>query len=301
MGQPTREGRIPFHGFETWYKVVGEAEDSGRLPLVCLHGGPGALHHHMEPYEALAGGGRRVILYDQLGCGKSGIVGKPHDPSMYTPDLFVEEIGAIRDALGLERLHIIGHSWGGMLGMQYAITQPSGLASLVVESSPASMPQWVAEANRLRAELPPEVQETLLKHEDAGTTDDPEYEKAMMVFYDRHVCRVPWPDWLKRSFDGLAANPEVYHTMNGPSEFHVIGSLRDWDITGRLGEIRVPTLVMSGKYDEATPAIAETVHSGIPGSEWVLFENSSHMAQAEEPERALQVVGDFIARVEEDL
>ncbi|HEY1329886.1 MAG TPA: proline iminopeptidase-family hydrolase [Actinomycetota bacterium] len=295
---PRTEGRIPFRGFETWYRVVGDGEAEGRLPVLCLHGGPGATHHHMEPYEALAGAGRRVVLYDQLGCGRSAIEA-PHDASMYTPELFMEEIDAVRDALGLDRIHVLGHSWGGMLGMQYAIGHPPGLAGLIVESSPASIPQWVAEANRLRDELPPEVQAVLLRHEEAGTTDDPEYERAMTVFYDRHVCRVrPYPDWLQATFDGIAANPEVYHHMNGPSEFHVIGTIRDWDITDRLAEITVPTLVLSGRYDEATPAIAETVHRGIPGSEWVMFEQSSHMAQAEEPDEILRVVSEFLDRVE---
>jgi L-proline amide hydrolase len=144
--------------------------------------------------------------------------------------------------------------------MEYALTQPDGLLSLTIADSPASMRQWVAEANRLRAQLPLEVQQTLRKHEEAGTTDDDEYEEAMMVFYRRHVCRLdPWPEYVRRTFAHLAENPEVYHTMNGPSEFHVTGTLKEWDIVDRLGEIRVPTLVISGRYDEATPAITETV------------------------------------------
>ena len=185
--------------------------------------------------------GRRVIFYDQLGAGNSD---HPHNPSLWTVPLFVEELGVVRQALGLEHLHILGQSWGGMLGMEYALTQPPGLASLIVADSPASMPQWVAEANRLRAELPSDVQETLLKHEAAGTTDDPAYQEAMLVFYRRHVCRLdPWPDCLNRTFEKLSKDPEVYNTMNGPSEFHVIGVIKDWDIVNRLGEIHVPTLV----------------------------------------------------------
>jgi L-proline amide hydrolase len=124
-------------------------------------------------------------------------------------------------------------------------------------------------------------------------------KEAMMVFYRRHVCRLdPWPDYVRRAFAHLAENPEVYHTMNGPSEFHVIGTLKEWNIVDRLGEIRVPTLVISGRYDEATPAIAETVHRGILGSAWVLFEHSSHMPHAEEPERFIRVLDEFLARVE---
>jgi L-proline amide hydrolase len=290
------EGTIPFHGYSTWYRSVGDGGVSGKLPLLILHGGPGATHDYLEPLEALARTGRRVIFYDQLGCGNSS---QPHNPALWTVDLYVEEVGAVRRALGLDRVHLLGQSWGGMLAMSYALAQPAGLASLIVADSPASIPQWVAEANRLRAELPPKVQRTLLEHEAAGTTDDPAYQEAMLVFYRRHVCRAdPWPECVTRTFEQIDRNPEVYHTMNGPSEFHVIGTLKDWSIVDRLGEIRVPTLLLSGRYDEATPAIVETIHQGIPGSEWVIFEESSHMPHVEEPERYLQVVSDFLARVE---
>jgi L-proline amide hydrolase len=262
---PTKEGFVPFRGFQIWYRTVGDREERGRFPLLALHGGPGATHDYLEPLEAMAATGRRVIFYDQLGNGHSD---QPHDPSLWTVDLFVEEAGAVRRALGLDHIHLLGHSWGGMLAMQYALTRPAGLVSLTVASSPARMPQWVAEANRLRAELPPEVQQTFLRHEEAGTTDDPAYQEAVLVFYRRHLCRLdPWPDCVNRTFARLAENPEVYTTMNGPSEFHVIGTIKHWDIVDRLGEIRVPTLVTSGRYDEATPAVAETVHRGISGSQ----------------------------------
>lgn len=293
---PVSEGRIPFRGYETWYRIVGEGEEPGKLPVLTLHGGPGACHDYLEPMEALAATGRRVIFYDQLGCGNSAV---PSNPSLWTVALYVDEVNAVRAALGLDRMHLLGQSWGGMLGMEYALTQPAGLASLIIESSPASMIQWVAEANKLREELPPDAQQTLLKHEADGTTDDPAYEEAMMVFYQRHVCRLAeWPECLTRSFSKLSANPEVYYTMNGPSEFHVTGTLKTWDITGRLGEIHVPTLVLSGRYDEATPAIHETVHRGISGAESHIFEQSAHVCHLEEPEAFQRVVGNFLARVE---
>ena len=148
--------------------------------------------------------------------------------------------------------------------MEFALTHPAGLASLILASSPASIPQWIAEANRLRKELPQEVEQTLRHHEEAGTTDEVAYEEAMMVFYRRHVCRLdPWPEPLTRTFAKLEANPEVYNTMFGPSEFHATGTLKEWDVRDRLGEIRLPTLVTSGRHDEATPTIAETVHRGF--------------------------------------
>lgn len=293
---PVKEGRLPFRGWTDWYKIVGEAAETGKLPVLVLHGGPGAAHDYLEPIGALARAGRPVIFYDQLGCGLSD---HPHDPALWGVGLFVEEVGAVREALGLEHLHILGQSWGGMLGMEYALTRPDGLQSLIVANSPASMTQWVSEANKLRAELPADVQAALLKHEEAGTTDAPEYADAVNVFYSRHVCRVsPLPDYVQRSFAQIDADPEVYHTMNGPSEFFVVGKLKAWDVTPRLGEIAVPTLVLSGRYDEATPLIAQTVQAGIPGAERVLFEESSHMPHAEETELYLKVVDEFLTRVE---
>ena len=140
-----------------------------------------------------------------------------------------------REHLDIAARHaVVGQSWGGMLAMEYALDHPEGLRGIVVADSPASMTLWVSEANRLREDLPADVQATLTRHEQAGTTDDPEYDAAVRVFYDRHLCRVPWPDCVQRSFDQTDADPTVYHTMNGPSEFHVIGSMKDWDISDRL-------------------------------------------------------------------
>ena len=293
--QPTSEGRIPFKGYETWYQIWGEEDAPGKFPLLCLHGGPGAAHDYLEAIAALTTTGRRVIFYDQLGCANSGI--PESRPELWTVGLYVEEVDVVRQALGLERTHLLGQSWGGMLGMEYALTQPQGIVSLTIASSPCSMALWLEEANRLREDLPAEVQQTLLAHEAAGTTDSPEYEAAMSVFYRRHVCRVdPMPEPVQRSFAKLAANPEVYHTMNGPSEFHVVGTLKTWDVCDRLGEITIPTLVTSGRFDEATPLIAETVTSGIPGAQWVIFENSSHSSHVEEADRYMQVLTQFISQ-----
>ena len=295
----TTEGFIPFRGYRTWYRIVGNGEEPGKLPLLVLHGGPGASHDYLEPLEAMANTARRVIFYDQLGGGNSD---HPHNPSMWTVELFVEELGAVRKALALDHLHILGQSWGGMLGMEYALTQPSGLASLTIADSPASLVQWVSEANRLRAQLPSEVQQTLLHHEQNGTTDSREYQDAMLVYYRRHVCRLDsWPDCVTRTFEKLAQYPEVYNTMNGPSEFHVIGTLKTWDITDRLHEIKVPTLLLSGRYDEATPIIVEPIQRSIPGSEWIIFENSSHMPHVEETELYLQVLDRFLMHVEGEI
>jgi proline-specific peptidase len=290
-----KEGFVPFRGYKTWYRVVGDGEDEGKLPVLLLHGGPGGTHDYLEPLEALAETGRRAVFYDQLGCGQSDRA----DESMWTVETFVDEVGVVREELGLDRIHLFGSSWGGMLAMEYALTQPAGLESLIIASSPSSIPQWVEETGRLRRELPDDVQATLDKHEAAGTTEDPEYEQACEVFYRRHVCRVPeWPDYVLRSFQFLTEHGEVYRYMNGPSEFHVVGTLKDWDVTDRLREIHVPTLVVSGEHDEATPAINETVSGGIPGAESVIYPDASHMAHVEDTPGYVRLLDDFMSRVE---
>jgi len=290
------EGTVPFRGHHVWYRIVGGEEQPMLLPLVCLAGGPGAPWDYLSPLEALAVN-RRVVFYDQLGCGNSDV---PDDPDLWTVDLFVEEHGEVMRALGLEQYHLLGQSWGGMLAMEYALRDPGDLASLLLASSPCSIPQWEAETGKLRALLPENVQETLRKNEEAGTTDSAGYEEAMLAFYRRHVCRLdPWPDILEETFSRL--NLQIYNTMFGPSEFCVTGTLKDWDITERLAEISLPTLITTGRYDEATFAIGQALNEGIAGSQWVLFEESSHSAHIEEQQKYAQVVERFLAEVEKGL
>ena len=281
------------HG-STWYRVVGDLKSS-KTPVMVLHGGPGAGHNYCEPIaDVLAQTGRAAVLYDQIGCGNSThLPDKPKE--FWTPELFMEELVLLTEHLGISnKYNIVGQSWGGMLGMQFAIQKPKGLNALVVADSPASMEVWVSEANKLRKELPPEVEATLLKHEAAETTEDPEYIAAVDVFYSRHLCRIPQPPYVVASFEQLAADPTVYHTMNGPSEFHVIGSLKHWDIRPQLKEIKTPTLLVSGQYDEATPAMVKEINGLIPGSKWELFAESSHMPHVEEPAKFKRVVAEFL-------
>jgi L-proline amide hydrolase len=281
------------HG-TTWYRVVGDLK-SAKTPVMILHGGPGAGHNYCEPIaDVLAQTGRAGVLYDQIGCGNSThLPDKPKE--FWTPELFMEELVLLTEHLGISnKYNIVGQSWGGMLGMQFAIQKPKGLNAMVIADSPASMEVWVSEANKLRKELPPEVEATLLKHEAAETTEDPEYIAAVDVFYSRHLCRIPQPPYVVASFDQLAADPTVYHTMNGPSEFHVIGSLKHWDIRPQLKEIKTPTLLVSGQYDEATPAMVKEIQGLIPGSKWELFAESSHMPHVEEPAKFKRVVAEFL-------
>lgn len=290
------EGYVQFQGYKTWYCIVGDLANTsiGKFPVLMLHGGPGIPHDRLEPLKALVKTGRPVVFYDQLGCGNSD---KPDNSSLWSVELFLNELATVRRSLALDRIHLFGHSWGGMLAMEYALTQPDGILSLTLASSPASIPLWITETKRLREELPPEVQETLLLHEADGTTDDPAYSETMMVYYHRHVCRLsPWPKFVKRGVE--KKGKQVYETMLGPSETHVIGHLKNWDITSRLGSIRIPSLLTSGRYDEFTPTQAAVVRDGIPDCTWVLFEKSSHMPHAEETEHYLEVLNDFLTRIE---
>lgn len=272
------EGTLPFREWRTPYRVFGDGETRGRLPLLCLHGGPGSAHDALEGLAALAGQGRRVVFYDQLG---GGVADRPDDPSLWVVETFIEELDNLREGLGLERIHLFGSSWGGMLALEYAFTQPDGLASLVLNSTPTSAPRWAEETLQLYGDLPPGLGE----------------KEAELEFRKRHVCRLdPEPEVLARS--RARFGKEVYETMWGPTEYTVTGTLKDWDVIDRLGEIRVPALVTSGRHDECTPALVEPLARGIGGAEWVIFENSAHMAYLEEPQRYLEVVGGFLDRVE---
>lgn len=285
---------IPFRGFRTWTGVAGSISGSKGLPLLCLHGGPGVPHDLLAPITRLAEQGRAVIVYDQLGCGRSD---HPHNPALWSVELFVEEVAAVRQSLGLERIHLLGQSWGGMLALETVLRGATGIAGLMLADTPVSIPHWISEANRLRSLLPPEVQEVLQRHERAGTTNSPEYERAMATYYRRHVCRLdPWPPAMMTAFAALQEDPEVYTTLWGPNEFSCTGALQNWSVLERLGEITNPTLVLGGRFDEATPTITEATHQAIPGSEWVIFEHSAHLPHLEETEHYLQVLQHFLRR-----
>jgi L-proline amide hydrolase len=298
-----REGTVEFDGSRTWYRITGNL-DSGLVPLVVAHGGPGCTHDYLLRITALADparGGRPVIHYDQLGNGRSTHL-RDVDPSFWTVELFVAELHNLLSGLGIaDSYHLLGQSWGGMLAAEFAVQRPSGLDRLVIANSPASIPLWLAAAAGLRAQLPPEVNQTLLRHEESGTTDSPEYLGAMQVFYDRHVCRVtPNPAEVLATFAALEDDSTVYGQMNGPSEFHVVGSLKTWTVVDRLPRVEVPTLVISGFYDEATPEAVGPYFELIPDVRWRIFAESSHMPQVEETERYLAVVASFLSGSEPD-
>ena len=283
------EGYIDVEGGRVWYRSVGP-DTGGGTPLLCLHGGPGFTHYYLEPLEALADR-RQVIFYDQLGCGRSD---RPGDLSLWTVDRFVEELAQVRATLGLDRLHLFGSSWGGMLAMQYVLDRQPVLVSLTLCGSPASMIRWVADCDELLAAEPDEVRRVIREHEAAGFTACPEYQSAILGFYRQHVCRLsPWPAGFERSF--AEAGYDVYNTMNGPSEFTVSGTLKTWDFMDRLSEITVPALLVGGRYDECTPGHMAEMHRRIAGSQLATIEDASHLCFAEQPETFNALVNKFLA------
>ena len=288
------EGRAPFGGYQTWYRVTGDL-GSAKAPVFILHGGPGAAHNYVDAYKLLAGDGRAVVHYDQLGCGNSTLL--PDAPAdFWTPQLFVDELEYLVDHLGQRAgFHVLGQSWGGMLGAEYGVRRPIGLKSLTIANSPASMALWSSEAMRQRAAMPRDIQDTLNKYEATGDYANADYQAATAWVYARHVCRiVPNPPEVTLTFEQVARNPTVYHTMNGPNEFFVVGTLKHWDITPDLHKVNVPALVISGRHDEATPACVQPFKDLIPGATQVIFENSSHMPHVEEKAFCMGVVGGFL-------
>jgi proline-specific peptidase len=287
-----KEGKIQLKsGHRIWYRRIG---DGGGIPLLTLHGGPGSGHDYLEPLEKLAGD-RPVVLYDQLGCGKSD---QPDDRSLWRIERFVEEIDEVREALSLRQIHLFGQSWGGMLAIEYMLTQPQGVSSLILADSCASMPQLKREVNRLKSKLPKETIATLNRFEATADFHSPEYREAVIEFYKRHVCRLSaMPDCLLRTTANLKSNP-VYETMNGPNELVITGNLKDWNRIDRLSEIGVPSLILVGRYDEVPPTCAETLHLGIAGSQLVVFEESSHIPHIEEENKYFGAVSRFLSRVD---
>ncbi|MGA6227334.1 proline iminopeptidase-family hydrolase [Streptomyces umbrinus] len=287
-------GRVRFGEWLTWYRVTGDL-GSGRPPLVVAHGGPGSTHDYLLGLTALAEEGWPVVHYDQLGNG-----GSSHLPDrgadFWTVSLFLDELDNLLSGLGVaDDYALLGHSWGGMLAARHAAGRPPGLRGLVVASSPASYPLWLREMKVLRDRLPPGVNDTLLHHEAADTTESHAYLKAMRCFYDRHVCRLkPWPREFMASFYEIYNDPTVYFTMNGPTEFHVIGTLRDWSVVECCPDIAVPTLLTSGRHDEATPVTMQPFADLIPDVRWEIFEESSHVPHIEEPERFRTVLSEFL-------
>jgi len=290
MEPKSSEGYVTVQGISVFYKTFGEPTKG---TVLCLHGGPGGTHHYMLPLADLSKFGYRVMFIDEFGCGNSEL---PKNPALLSIEYGVEEVEGVRKALNLGKIHLIGSSYGGLLTIAYALKYQKNLKSMVTIGGLANVPLTVAEMDRMKSELPPDVVEVLRKYEAIGDYENPEYLKAVEVFYRKHLCRLPeWPKELVYSLDHISK--PVYHTMNGPNEFTIIGNMRYWDVTNQLHKIRIPTLVTGGRYDEVSPKVARSIHKGIKKSKLVTFANSSHLPMWEEREKFIAVVQKFLNSV----
>ncbi len=292
--QPEKAGNILVQGGHVWYRING-ANHVCNTPILVVHGGPGFSHDYLLPLTDFARE-RPVIFYDQLDSGNSE---RPGNPVNWTVERYVSEIDAVRRSLKLDQVILLGSSWGGALVAEYATRRPSGLLGLVLESPLLSAKRWVADNKIYRNQLPEEVKKILDKHEADGTTDSDEYQKATMEFYKKHLNRMePWPEELLRSF--AIANMKLYTTMWGKTEFSASGTLKDYDITPRLGRIETPTLIVCGEHDEATPDACRYFSSLIPRSTAKIIPGASHTAHLERGELFLRTVRDFLAELPSD-
>ena len=284
------EGYVAVPGGRVWFKVVGAGSGT---PLLLLHGGPGASSHYLEPLSVL-GNERLVFFYDQLGCGRSD---RPSNTNLWRVERFVEELKAVRQALGLRRLHILGHSWGAMLAAEYMFTRPRGVESLVLGSGAFNMARAVRDVNQLVAELPPDVREKLHRNITNHTADSAEYQEAEAVYSRRHMLRTEPapPDLLDMDKD---FGHEVHQTMSGNGLLEVTGVLKDFDCTPRLHELRLPVLFTAGQYDDSTPAQNAWYQGFVPGARLEIIENAGHLTTLDNPKRSAEVVRKFLRSVE---
>lgn len=286
----TDEGYVEHRGHQVWWGAVGGHEVADRVPVLTIHGGPGMPHDCLEPLAALAAG-RRVIFYDQYGCGRSD---RAADPTDYEIGLFVEEIDALRRALGLTEVHLFAHSYGGPLALEYLLSeQRAGVRSLVLSNSFASVPALAAGWTRRLAELGDAAHQALAAGPAEG--DGEAYGSALGQFIDRFVLPLPPPEPMMRA--QMHSGAEVYTRMHGSSWFEPDGQWADWDATDRLGRLTVPTLVVGGVRDQCVPELSEAIHAGIGGSELAVLD-TAHLPFFEEPERYIGLVADFLQRAD---
>jgi proline iminopeptidase len=285
------QGFVDVPGGPVWYRVAG---DGPGVPLLVLHGGPGGTSCGYALLEPL-GDTRPVVRYDQLGTGRSG---RPEDLSLWTVEHFVEELDVLRRQLGLEQMHLLGHSWGGSLAAAYVLEKGTkGIVSLTLSSPLLSTPMWIEDANYLRQQLPEEVQRTLTEHEQAGSTDSDEYREATQVFYERHIYAGERPA-PPENCAGAPWSKVIYETMWGPTEFYATGNLLDFDVTDRLHEIDVPVLFLTGEFDEARPERIAQFQKLIPGSRFEIIAGAAHGSLSKKPDQYRQILREFFASVE---
>jgi proline iminopeptidase len=287
------EGFIEVDGGKVWYRVTGEGT---KTPLLILHGGPGIPSYYLKSLAAL-GKDRPVIFYDQLGCGRSDRI---TDTTIMTVQHYSDELGQVIKHFGLKNFYLLGQSWGTMLGTDYYLAHPEGIKALILSSPALSIPRWLADADTLIATLPDTVQQAIRINEKNKTYDAPEYQKAIETYYHKFVLRMDhWPAEMDSCFSQMGQN--VYMYMGGPSEFTVVGELKDYDRTKRLHEIKVPTLFICGEFDEARPSTVQYYQSLVPGSKLVVIPGAGHLTTLDKPEESNKAVIDFLNDIENEI
>jgi proline iminopeptidase len=281
------EKYIPFREYQTYVRIVKE-DDQDCVPILLLHGGPGSTHNYFEVLDPLSAQ-RPVISYDQLGCGNSYV---DHHPQLWTLSTWMEELDNVIKSLHLTRFHLLGQSWGGMLALAYALQQPQGLQSLILSSTLSSSQLWGREQHRMLEYMTKEEQDAIAKAEETGNWQDEMAQKAIARYMKLHCADIKDndPECLRRE---KRSGTESYMTAWGPNELTPQGTLKNFDVTDKLCEIKVPCLIISGTDDLCTPLIAKTMYDHLPYARWELFANARHMVFAEYTEKYLQLLADW--------
>ncbi|MFD1472065.1 proline iminopeptidase [Companilactobacillus mishanensis] len=286
------EGYMPFGEYKTYYRIVGDLK-SDLTPLLLLHGGPGSTHNYFEVFDELTEKtGRPVVMYDQLGCGKSDM---PDDDNLWTADTWVSELKQLRAYLGLDKVHLLGQSWGGMLAIIYMCDhQPAGIQSLILASTLSSSKLWAQEQHRLIKFMSKQDQEAIAEAEKTNDFTKEEYKQANSTYMHQHAIGPKTddlPEYLTRK---KQTGTRSYQVAWGPNEYNPTGNLENYDYTDKLKSIKVATLVTSGTNDLCTPLIAKTMYDQLPNTKWKLFEHSRHMAFFDEKDEYLKTLNNWL-------
>ena len=289
-GENMKEGFVDVIGGKIWYKVVGE--NTASVPLLLIHGGPGAPHDYMENLEKL-GDERQVILYDQLGCGFSD---RPGDTTLWNMKRFSDEISKLLKHLHIKEVNLLGQSWGSMLAVYFYLNQSEVKINKLILSGPFLNAKMFAEdVTNMVDELPEDDKNIIKECENKGDYANAKYQEVMNKFYSLHVCRInPFPECMNRTFEKMGL--EVYSFMWGASEFSIFGTLKDADLTDKLNLITIPVLLTCGEYDEVTPKTTNYYASKIENSKVEIFKDASHMHHLEKEDEYLKAVNEFLKK-----
>jgi len=268
--------------YKVWTKKIGPNTGKATVKVLLLHGGPGFSHEYLEALESfLPEAGIEMYYYDQLGCNNSD---QPDDASLWTLARYTEEVEEVRRALGLDRFVLYGHSWGGILAIEYALHYQQHLRGLVISNMTAGMQAYLKRTAALKQQLPPDTLARLTALEAKQDYDSPEYQKIMMDdLYPKMICRIqPWPEPVTRAF--RHANDKIYNQMQGKSEFLVTGNLKDWERWDRLHEIKVKALTIGAQYDEMDPDDMKKMATLMPNATNAYCPNGSHLCMWDDQE-----------------